>query len=56
MNTSDTTTPEDTITVDPALEICAQWIDEHGDPCDWCADTWRAYRNTIVHASNAGSL
>ena len=45
-------TPEtEPVGIDPELEICAQWIAEHGDPCDWCDATKTAYRNTIHHAA-----
>jgi len=56
-----TDTPEDgesarTVTVDPGLELCAHWINEHGDPADWCPATWDAYENTVLHAAAGGAL
>lgn len=48
--------PEENLTVDPQLEICARWIDAHGDPADWADATWKAYCNTIACAQNCGAL
>lgn len=38
------------------LELCACWVNEHGDPADWSPETWQAYAATIVCARAAGAL
>lgn len=38
------------------LELCACWIDEHGDPSEWTEDTRLAYAAEIACARVAGVL
>jgi hypothetical protein len=38
------------------LELCACWIDEHGDPAEWTAEVRLAYANTIANCRAAGAL
>ncbi|MDH6116850.1 hypothetical protein ABH930_000269 [Kitasatospora sp. GAS204A] len=38
------------------LELMAQWVDQHGDPADWCEETRRAYANTLANMRALGTL
>lgn len=38
------------------LELCACWIDKHGDPAEWSERVRLAYANTVACARAAGEL
>lgn len=38
------------------LELCACWINEHGDPAEWTVTTRLAYAAMIADARVAGVL
>jgi hypothetical protein len=41
---------------DAEVELCARWMDEHGDPADWSPKIRRAYANTLANMRAGGAL
>ncbi|MFJ5923885.1 hypothetical protein ACIQF6_14935 [Kitasatospora sp. NPDC092948] len=41
---------------DAEQQLCASWIDQHGDPADWSLDTRLAYSAAVALARAEGAL
>ncbi|MFD8596997.1 hypothetical protein ACFV1L_18545 [Kitasatospora sp. NPDC059646] len=41
---------------DAEQQLCASWIDEHGDPADWSQKTRLTYANTLANLRAGGAL